>query len=115
MLSYEFGRQDNTGGGRFDLRIRAQCVKLEAGSPEECGTSTVQERQNYLHHPGRSASWWEWRWRLAVYLLWQLHAVPPQFHDAFNVVALVVCPAYILSYVSGPSLDTAFAMVLTAG
>ncbi len=52
---------------------------------------------------------------LAVYLLWQLRVVPPQFHDAFNVVALALCPPYILSYISGPSLDTAFAMVLTAG
>ncbi len=52
---------------------------------------------------------------LTVYLLWQLHVVPPQFHDAFNVVALLFCPPYILSFVSGPSLDTAFAMVLTSG
>jgi hypothetical protein len=52
---------------------------------------------------------------LAVYLLWQFHAVPPQLQGAFNVVALVLCPPYILSYVHGPNLDTAFAMVLTAG
>ena len=50
-----------------------------------------------------------------VYWLWRSQLISAQFQELFNVVALVVCPPYILSVISGPALNNAFAIVLTAG
>jgi hypothetical protein len=50
---------------------------------------------------------------LAVLFLWRSH--PVAFQDWPAVVALIVCPPFILSYAIGSTPDSAFAVVLGVG
>lgn len=43
---------------------------------------------------------------IALYLLWANHAIAPESQQAFNVIALAICPAFILAVVMGPASDT---------
>ena len=50
---------------------------------------------------------------MVVFLLWRSH--PADFRNWTAVVALVVCPPFILSYAIAATPDSAFAIVLGVG
>ena len=50
---------------------------------------------------------------LAVYFFWRTH--PVNLQPSSMVMALVVCPPFILSYAIGAAPDSAFAAVLGVG
>ena len=50
---------------------------------------------------------------LVVFFLWRAH--PADFQNWSAAAALLVCPPFVLSYVIGPTPDSAFALVLGVG
>jgi len=52
---------------------------------------------------------------LAVYFTWRSGAIPGGFDNPAAILALIVCPPFILSIAAGPALDADLAIVLIAG
>jgi drug/metabolite transporter (DMT)-like permease len=52
---------------------------------------------------------------IAIYLAWSRGMLAPAFHGAVSMVALFVCPPYILSIAVGPTAEADLMSVVTAG
>jgi len=50
---------------------------------------------------------------LAIFLYWRVHG--GQIPDFFSVLALLLCPPFVLASVTGPTPDSDFALVLISG
>lgn len=52
---------------------------------------------------------------LVIYFGWRAGVIAAGFHSALSIVALVVCPPFILSYVMAATPGSDLAFVLVAG
>ena len=52
---------------------------------------------------------------LAVYFGWRSGVIPPGFSHLLTIIALVLCPPFILSLIVAPAPDSDLAMVLVVG
>jgi hypothetical protein len=52
---------------------------------------------------------------LGVYFLWRSHAISAQLDNLFALMALAVCPPYILAAVANATPESAVSLVLVIG
>jgi hypothetical protein len=52
---------------------------------------------------------------IAVYFAWTAHAILPGLDHPLTVLALMLCPPFILSVIVAPAPDSALALVLVVG
>jgi hypothetical protein len=52
---------------------------------------------------------------IGIYLAWSKGILPPAFHGFASMLALSVCPPFILSIAVGPTAEAEVMAVVTAG
>ena len=52
---------------------------------------------------------------LSVYFWWRVEPASSQFHQVFSVVAMIICPPYVLSFAVSANPESQLALVLTVG
>jgi hypothetical protein len=52
---------------------------------------------------------------LAIYFAWRSGAIASGFHGVWSILALVLCPPFILAFAVGPAADSDLAFALVVG
>jgi hypothetical protein len=52
---------------------------------------------------------------LAIYFAWKSSVIAAGFHGLLSILALVVCPPFILAFALGPAADSDLAFALVVG
>jgi hypothetical protein len=52
---------------------------------------------------------------LVIYFGWRAGVIAAGFHGVLSILALVLCPPFILSYAIGPAVDSDLALTLVVG
>ena len=52
---------------------------------------------------------------LIIYFGWRAGVIAAGFHGALSILALALCPPFILSYAIGPAVDSDLALTLVVG
>ena len=78
-------------------------------------TAPVSSKENYLMTVVSLAFVVGMAIALGIYFGWTHGVIPPAFNGAVSLVALFVCPPYILSIAIGPTAEAELMQVVLAG